>query len=824
MPILPKPGKDDKNASNGKQTPANKKNGAAKEMRTVLRLRVDAKRLTVRRDDLHDGDRLADLEKRLRIAKKIDIKNVASLLDIPPGERIWLLRLFANLADGTRLLDGDDDRANIFDVVAKMEFDFGDLQQVGRWQTAALEAGVVTFPGNLELPVGEIRSRLKELGKARPRLDVLVKQAQTILGQLQKASVQSQDFTAIKSLFPDAPVADDVRLPAGWNVTPNGIGRIGSDEPVVAKAPLVLIGRFRHLQDEVEYVELAFLVDGQWRRRIVPRCVIADRNKLIHLAAFGVAVTSNSTAALVEYLAAFEAENAGILLTENITGHMGWHRINGEDVFIWGETLIRNKAGEDGDVPPPSIRFVASDNGNQQISEALKSKGKFDTWRSAIQLIETHPRVLLAVFTALAAPLLKIVGVPSFIVDYAAETSTGKTTSLRIAASVWGNPEECGPDRVSLVLSWDITPTCLERSAATLQSIPLMVDETKRAQWPAETLPKSVYAFCAGRGRGRGSIDGVRASATWATTMLSSGEQPITSFARDGGTHARVIQHWGPPFGQANETTAGLVNLLNEALRLNFGHAGPRFVRWLLHHRDQWSQFRSRFAAIRAELLAHSNGKPLAMRLCASMAVICLAEELAHDALNLPTGHMGPLSIELLQEFVETDRAAEALRYVLDWARGNHVRFYRITGPTRPVVGGEWVGRWDGPDAQFVGVLPPTLEQVLREGGFCDFRGLVASWRDRGWLVLGEESEGSARTRLRTRIGEDHNARVIAIRRSAIEEVDPPGEDAVDDSTETDPSDDEFDDSDEDEDGDEDADQEEEQDDEVEDSDGDEEN
>ena len=65
---------------------------------------------------------------------------------------------------------------------------------------------------------------------------------------------------------------------------------------------------------------------------------------------------------------------------------------------------------------------------------------------------------------------------------------------------------------------------------------------------------------------------------------------------------------------------------------------------------------------------------------------------------------------------------------------------------------------------------------MLRKGGF-DLDSIVATWRDRGWLELEHEADGTVRTRIRTRVGSNQNARVIAIRSSAIDEVDPPGPD-----------------------------------------------
>ena len=793
--------KDIRAAKNGKKTSvgstprANQKTRAPKRHDSVVRLSIDRKSHDIRLDDLRDADRVAELEKELRGAGTVVIKNITALVGIPQGLRIWLFQALAALPDDAHLSDGEDQRADVFDAVLRMRVDLAQMSQADAWRSAILEAAVVKYPGSLDMACGRICDQLKELGQRAPRRDSLVKDARKILSQLQAALRHSQESPTVRSIFPDAPVGDDVRLPANWDVSVDGIRRSITEGAVVATAPILLIGRSRHIQECVEYVELAWLADEKWCHRTVPRAVIADRSKLVGLAAYGLPVTSNTAGDLVDYLAASEASNAAVLSATVVTDQMGFHTVAGEELFVCGERIIRadptdGEEHEGGHAEPP-LKFVASDLGNHQLAQALRSEGRFSRWRTAIEQFACFPQVRLALYTSLASVLLKVLEIAIFIVDLAGESSIGKTTTLRVAASAWGNGWEAGPSRPSLILSWDATPTYRERAAHALQNIPLILDETKRSARFPDLMAKDIYTLCDGRGRGRGSVDGVRSSATWWTTILSSGEQTLTSFTPDGGTRARVISIWGSPFGAANECTATQVAHLQESLRQNYGHAGPRFVRWLLNRRDQWGRFRERFVEIRNCLMSHAAGRPLAMRLTESMAAICLAENFAAESLKLSGGRMVPLCIELLQHVGETDRAADALRHVLSWASANQGRFAKGGSKSEVRPGVEIAGRWEGPDADWVGILPHELERVLREGRF-DLSSVVASWRDRDWLVLQEETNGKIRNQFQTRIG-GRNARVFAIRRTAIEEVNPSDIEATDEPHETDLSDEELD-------------------------------
>ena len=59
-----------------------------------------------------------------------------------------------------------------------------------------------------------------------------------------------------------------------------------------------------------EVLNFAFYRQGRWREQIVPKTVIAQKNQIPNLAAFGVAVTSETAKALVKFLS--DVENLNI--------------------------------------------------------------------------------------------------------------------------------------------------------------------------------------------------------------------------------------------------------------------------------------------------------------------------------------------------------------------------------------------------------------------------------------------------------------------------------------------------------------------------------
>jgi uncharacterized protein (DUF927 family) len=130
-----------------------------------------------------------------------------------------------------------------------------------------------------------------------------------------------------------------------------------------------------------------------------------------------------------------------------------------------------------------------------------------EAWYEGIRPIQDYPRVLMAFFASFTAPLLEVLGTPNFIVDFSGPTSQGKTVTLRVAASIWGNPDE--RKEASVLHSWDSTWVWAERASAVLQSLPLLLDDTKRCRKGAQ-VGDFIYMLANGRGRGRGSIAGMQ--------------------------------------------------------------------------------------------------------------------------------------------------------------------------------------------------------------------------------------------------------------------------------------------------------------------------
>jgi hypothetical protein len=363
----------------------------------------------------------------------------------------------------------------------------------------------------------------------------------------------------------------------------------------------------------------------------------------------------------------------------------------------------------------------------------------------------------------------------SFIIDFASRTSTGKTTTLRVAVSPWSNPDEHADD--SLLWNWDATTVYIERASAVLHSLPVFLDETQRAK-DANAVRKALYEVANGRGRSRGNMEGVSRTRTWRTVMFSTGEMPATSFTNDGGTRARCIEIRELPFGRVDGQTALLVGRLKAALASNYGLAGPEFIQFILASKNEWEQWKAEYreSVERYTALVPQQGDPAVKdRIAHYFAAIRVAAHRVHEVFGFRRDYdaaIDPVWREVVADTSDATGDIRALRHVVAWAHskaqtflGRHVQ-YDDAIPRQPVNG--WSGRWDaGNDWKYLAFFPNVLDKVLTERGYMP-EAIREAWKARGWLDIGKD-RGYDKTVYIPWTRE--SPRMIVIRRTAIEKV-----------------------------------------------------
>lgn len=304
------------------------------------------------------------------------------------------------------------------------------------------------------------------------------------------------------------------------------------------------------------------------------------------------------------------------------TDRVGWHG----RAFV----LPRETIGDEAE------RIVfQSDNA---IENTFRTKGTPEQWANRVAaLCAGNSRLVFAVACAFAGPLMRPAGMESGGFHYRGDSSSGKTTALKVAASVYGGP--------SYLQRWRATDNALEATAAQHSDGLLILDEL--AQIDPKTAGECAYMLANEQGKARASRTGTpRPRQSWRVLFLSAGELGLADHMAEGMKRTRTGQevrmadipadagkglgafetihahHGGSAFARHLTGQAGTV----------YGAVGRAWLQWLTEHADTLkAKVRTDVAALGAALVPKGASGQVE-RVGARFALVGAAGELATAA------------------------------------------------------------------------------------------------------------------------------------------------------------------------------------------------
>jgi hypothetical protein len=539
---------------------------------------------------------------------------------------------------------------------------------------------------------------------------------------------------------------DDIVCPVGFRVDAGGVWQIATDDDGnerttnLCRVPILVTGLLRDVEGNGSSVLLRWRARGRWHQHVCGRKDVLVSRHLADLSAFDVPVSSSSAAGLVSWFEAFIIANEATLPMANTVAHMGWN----EHGFQWGTNLISRDGTlmadpETGSWDAAPIHLDMAKPGLIQMAKGYGTSGTWDEWCAVVSRVRHHPRFGLALLASIAPCVLKILPeAPNFCLDFAGETSKGKTTALRLAASAWGSPSERDN---GLVWSWDATQTWIERAASFVCDLPLILDDSKRAK--VERVSSIVYSVAQGMGRGRATVQGLQVQTHWRTVLLSTGEAPLTHYATEGGASARILSVWGSPFSKHEPTTHGeLARLTSRDTYRYYGHLGPRCVA-MLHDPAVQSAMRELYDRSVEEYSAMLATHPVGPRIAQYLGVLACAEWLyvRTGAPQFVRSIIAEAYGAVSSSAVLADRATAAMHDVSAWVASSQGHFLGAPGvdaKSPPHAG--WAGKWVGGDMwEKLAVIPDRLRDKLQSLGY-DHAAIISTWKERGWIHSADSS------------------------------------------------------------------------------------
>lgn len=348
--------------------------------------------------------------------------------------------------------------------------------------------------------------------------------------------------------------AEGMHLPLGYRVER---GRLMFGEQIVIAGELELLAKCP--TPDGTLVRFAWRSSGskKWRTSLAPYRSLVETRAITVLAEHGLNLSSLESELVVSYVRDFVQTNEKAL-ERPIAVQTGWHE---SGAFVWGRTVIDGPTDLRAEYPADNqiaLRFV----------EALHAGGKRSTSYDVLADAVTRlPSAALCIAASFAAPWIRQLGRSCIGVHLAGMGGRGKTRTLKIAASVWGESGNPGALAARGVIAGaNTTARAFEIAAGVRCDLPFLVSDVR----PFPQLAEVLHAVLNGDARARATQRGGATLGAVYTcgAVISEGELNVLHLTTRQGLHRRV-------FELAPDLDVGLLWQLGELASTHYGYAGP---------------------------------------------------------------------------------------------------------------------------------------------------------------------------------------------------------------------------------------------------------
>lgn len=405
-----------------------------------------------------------------------------------------------------------------------------------------------------------------------------------VLGQKIKEATDEDNTVTAKSDSASQDSVQEYKIPqypkpyfrgANGGVYVRTVNKDGDDEErVIYHNDLYVVKRVKDAEEgECIVMRLHLPRDGV-REFTVPLTAATSKDEFRKvLAAQGVAVTRMDD---IMYYAMSWVNKLQISQTADIAHtQFGWTDEKGTSFVIGDSEIFADRV----EFNPPSSK-------TSSMMDAFKPQGSLEEWKKAMDFynrpgFEVHQFVVGLGFGSVLMQFTPLMSAGFHM--FSKDSGVGKTTALRAALSIWGNPDEL------MLTDQDTMNTKMHRGEV-YHNLPLCVDEMTNTT--GSELSNFAYQITGGRQRGRmrsSSNSERHRGKPWRLLAITTGNasivERIASFKTMPKAEAMRILEYNMPtieFDTKNETDVFSAQLLR-----NYGWAGRIFVTYCINNIEQ---------------------------------------------------------------------------------------------------------------------------------------------------------------------------------------------------------------------------------------------
>ena len=503
---------------------------------------------------------------------------------------------------------------------------------------------------------------------------------------------------------------------------------------VLCSRPVVITRIMENVDTGCERMELAFWRNGRIKHLIAPRSELLNKNSLVKYADTGLPVTSDNHEGMVRYLNAFEVANQEVILVSRSLGRIGW--LSGYKEFY----------------PCYYQGQIVFEDAEQDLIRGISEQGDYDLWRQTALKLRENPLARAMMNASAASVLLEPLKLRIFILHSWFSSRSGKTAALKFALSFWGDP-------VRMIGNFNSTSVGLERRAGTLKHLPLGIDELQQIARNL-TPAMAVYQLGNGQGKTRGmKSGGLQETATWRNSIMTTGEQPLSSENSMDGVTSRAIELYGAPIEDPE-----FGRTVHQVCEANYGFAGRLFIRYLIDHvlsdkgrlesdyHDMHERLKEAFEARGIGNVGVHLDSVAAMCLGDRYATECIYADVALsvDTIIREVIDVGVAVLVNVKEQEKEDSVGRAWNFVEGWVSSNRFCFTQHATP-----------RYGKLEKDGVYIIINVLRDALEKAGY-SYAKCIRGFVDKGHLQVLHDGSPKGTHQMQKKINGINNRVVCA--------------------------------------------------------------